>query len=136
MSRATIAIRMPTATRPQDLNGDGLITMMRVADDAGRWTSLARRSAGRCIAGRAAKKASMASTICMSKAGTMIRRPAAHRPGRGVAFNHNFPFRYPYFKPLAGPNAVSEIETRAVADFAFDHPNIADRVLAFRPKTI
>ena len=50
-----------------------------------------------------------------------------------MAFNRNFPFHYPYFKPGAGPNAVSEIETRAVADFAFDHRNIAI-VFCFSPE--
>src|SRR5262249_26514033 len=53
--------------------------------------------------------------------------------GDGVAFNRNFPFHYPYFKPGAGRNAVSEIETRAVADFAFDHRNIAI-VFCFSPE--
>jgi hypothetical protein len=55
-------------------------------------------------------------------------------PGQwGVAFNRNFPFHYPYFKRGAGPHPVSEIETRAVADFAFDHHNVAI-VFCFSPE--
>jgi len=46
-------------------------------------------------------------------------------PPGGVAFDRNFTFRYPYFESGAGPHQVSEVETRAVADFAFSHPNIA-----------
>ena len=48
----------------------------------------------------------------------------------GVAFNRNFPFGYAFFEPGAGPHQVSEIETRAVADFAYAHGNIA-AVLCF-----
>jgi hypothetical protein len=59
--------------------------------------------------------------------------PARPDRGDGVAFNRNFPFHYPYFKAAAGPNAVSEIETRAIADFAFDHHNIAT-VFCFSPE--
>jgi hypothetical protein len=54
-------------------------------------------------------------------------------PAGGVAFNRNFTFRYPYFERGAGPHQVSEVETRAVADFAFSHPNIA-AVLTFTPE--
>jgi hypothetical protein len=51
----------------------------------------------------------------------------------GVDFNRNFTFNYPYFKTGAGPNQVSEPETRAVADFAFSRPNIA-LVFSFTPE--
>src|SRR5205085_7544642 len=45
-------------------------------------------------------------------------------PG-GVNFNRNFPYNYKFFTPDAGINQVSEIETRVLADFVVDHPNIA-----------
>ena len=45
-------------------------------------------------------------------------------PG-GVDFNRNWTWNYPAYSVGAGPNAVSEPETRAVADFLFDHPEIA-----------
>jgi hypothetical protein len=45
-------------------------------------------------------------------------------PG-GVNFNQNFTFKYKYFTPGSGFHQVSEVETRAVADFAYAHPNIA-----------
>jgi hypothetical protein len=51
----------------------------------------------------------------------------------GVSFNRNWTFKYPFFKTAAGPHQVSEPETRAVADFAFDHPNIA-AVVCFSPE--
>ena len=51
----------------------------------------------------------------------------------GVSFNRNWTFQYPFFKIAAGPHQVSEPETCAVADFAFDHPNIA-AVFCFSPE--
>jgi hypothetical protein len=53
--------------------------------------------------------------------------------GEGTEFNRNFTFRYPYFQRGAGPHQVSEVETRAVADFCFSHTNIA-LVLSFTPE--
>jgi len=44
-------------------------------------------------------------------------------PG-GVNFNQNFTFKYQYFTAGSGFHQVSEVETRAVADFAYAHPNI------------
>ena len=55
-------------------------------------------------------------------------------PPGGVSFNRNFTAHYPFFGVGAGPHQVSEIETRAVADFAFSHSNIA-LVFSFAPKT-
>jgi hypothetical protein len=44
-------------------------------------------------------------------------------PG-GVNFNRNFPFHYEFFGDVSGPHQVSEIETRALADFLVAHPNV------------
>ncbi len=43
----------------------------------------------------------------------------------GVNFNANFPFQYPWFTPHAGIHQMSEKETRALAEFIVDHPEIA-----------
>ena len=57
--------------------------------------------------------------------------PHAARLRRGV--QPQLPVPLSVFQTRAGPTAVSEIETRAVADFAFDHPNIA-AVFSFSPE--
>jgi hypothetical protein len=114
-----------------DLNGDGLITMMRVADDTGRW--MAHPDDPRILIPANHDKAEHGQYDLYVEGRHDDDAPPREGWGDGVAFNHNFPFRYPYFKPGAGPNAVSEIETRAVADFAFDHPNIAI-VFSFSPE--
>jgi hypothetical protein len=45
-------------------------------------------------------------------------------PG-GVDLNRNFQHAYPYWQGDVGPHMVSEVETRAVMDFAIAHRNIA-----------
>jgi len=50
----------------------------------------------------------------------------------GVNLNRNFPHEYLYFQPHVGPHQVSEVETRALADFLFDQVNIA-AVVTFSP---
>jgi hypothetical protein len=115
----------------EDLNGDGLVTMIRVADPTGRFNP--HPDDPRVMI--------EADPFKYEHGQYDLFVEGRHDPDRrqhpdvveGVAFNHNFPFHYPYFKPGAGPNAVSEIETRAVADFAFDHPNIA-AVFCFSPE--
>jgi hypothetical protein len=57
----------------------------------------------------------------------------AEDPSGGVALNRNFPFRFAPREPEAGPYAVSEVETKALADFAFSRTNIA-LVLTFTPQ--
>jgi hypothetical protein len=113
-----------------DLNHDGQITMLRVADPSGHYRAHPDDS-----------RVLIEADPLKNEHGEWDLYPEARKedddttPARsdGVAFDHNFPFRYPYFKPEAGPHAVSESETRAVADFAFNHPNIA-AVFCFSPE--
>jgi hypothetical protein len=125
---------------PEDLDGDGRITMMRVADPTGKY--MPHPDDPRVLI-EADPLKNEHGQYDLYVEGRHDEDEAAH-PGvalasdvglwrDGVAFNRNFPFHYPYFKPGAGPNAVSEIETRAVADFAFDHRNIAI-VFCFSPE--
>ena len=134
--RNTRDSRDPDAKDPaEDLNGDGMITMMRVADDAGHW--MAHPDDPRILIPANHEKGEHGQYELYTEGRHDDDAPqnilSRDGWGDGVAFNHNFPFRYPYFKPGAGPNAVSEIESRAIADFAFDHPNIAV-VFSFTPE--
>lgn len=117
---------------PDDLNGDGWITMMRVADPSGPYMPhpddarvLIKADPKRDETGRY--------SLYVEGRDNDEDEQQSEDPAGGVAFNRNFTFRYPYFQPGAGPHQVSEVETRAVADFAFDHPNIA-AVLTFTPE--
>ncbi len=125
---------------PEDLDGDGLITMMRVADPTGK--HMPHPDDPRVLI-EADPLKNEHGQYDLYVEGRHDDDEAAHPEvalanelGQwrdGVAFNRNFPFHYPYFKPGAGTNAVSEIETRAIADFAFDHRNIAI-VFCFSPE--
>lgn len=117
---------------PDDLNGDGLITTMRVADAAGK--HMPHPDDARVMIEADAKKNETGRYTLYTEGKDDDHDEQFNEDGAGgVSFNRNWTFKYPYFKPGAGPHQVSEPETRAVADFAFDHPNIA-AVFCFSPE--
>lgn len=108
---------------PDDLNGDGLITVMRVEDAAGKY--ITHPGDDRVMIEADPKKGEHGRyTLYVEGRDNDGDGRLNEDPPGGVAFDRNFTFNYPYFKPGAGPHQVSEIETRAVADFAFEHRNI------------
>lgn len=114
---------------PADLNGDGLITLMRVPEAGGPYMVdpdeprlLRKADAGKGESG----------------AYELYREGAdddgdgylnEDGPG-GVDLNRNFQHAYPYYTPDAGPHMVSEPESRALMDYILAHRNIA-AVLTF-----
>jgi hypothetical protein len=117
---------------PADLNGDGLITMMRVEDDRGEY--IPHPADPRVMIKADPKKNERGRYRLLIEGRDMDHDEQFAEDGAsGVSFNRNFTFNYPYFQVGAGPNQVSEVETRAVADFAFDHPNIV-AVFTFTPE--
>ena len=109
---------------PNDLNGDGFITQMRIEDPAG--PLMPHPDDPRVLIAADAKKNERGRYRVLSEGvdddGDEQWNEDA---GDGVAFDRNFTFGYKPFAANTGPNAVSEQECRAVADFMFDHPNIA-----------
>ena len=117
---------------PTDLNQDGWITMMRIEDSLGT------------------HRAHPDNPLVMIPVDRKLNEPAGYRMlvesrdndrddqfgedgSDGIDFNRNFTFNYDFFGKGTGPHQVSEIETRAVADFAFENPNIAV-VFCFSPE--
>lgn len=117
---------------PEDLNGDGLITMMRVEDPAGPYMAHPKDPRVMVRADRQRNERGAWSLYVEGRDNDGDQQQSEDPPG-GTEFNRNFTFKYPYFQRGAGPHQVSEVETRAVADFAFSHPNIAV-VLSFTPE--
>jgi len=117
---------------PDDLDGDGLITMMRVEDPSGEYKEHPDDPRVLVRAKREQNEQGRWRLLVEGRDDDHDEQFNEDPPG-GVEFNRNFPFRYPYYEPQAGPFAVSEVETKAVADFAYDHPNIA-LVLSFTPE--
>lgn len=117
---------------PEDLNGDGWITLMRVAQAGGPYRT--HPEDPRVMIAADADKNETGQYLLLVEGVDSDGDEQYNEDGPGgVDFNRNFTFNYPYFTPGAGPNQVSEPESRAVADFCFDHPNIA-LVFSFSPE--
>ncbi|MBN2012172.1 hypothetical protein JW960_22775 [candidate division KSB1 bacterium] len=116
---------------PDDLNHDGLITMMRVTDPTGDWIAdadipaLLRKADP--TKGETGHYRLFTEGIDNDKDGLWNEDAVG-----GVNFNMNFPYHYIYFKAGTGMYPISERESRAVIDFAYNHPNI-DAVFSFSP---
>lgn len=109
---------------PEDLNGDGLITVMRVPDPKGHYMIDPDEP-------RLMKKADASK----GEAGTH----SIYWEGRdsdgdgfynddgagGVDINRNFQHEYPYYQAGAGIHMASERESRAVLDFVIANRNVA-----------
>jgi len=116
---------------PDDLNGDGVITMMRIEDPAGAYMAHPDEPRIMIKADRAKNEPGTHRLVIEGFDNDSDDEQAEDGPG-GTAFDKNFTFEYPYFAAGAGPHQVSEPETRAVADFAFNHRNIY-LVFSFSP---
>jgi hypothetical protein len=108
---------------PDDLNGDGFITMMRVADPAGPYMVDPQDDR---ILKRADASKGETGTFKIYWEGTDNDNDGfinEDGPG-GVDLNRNFQHAYPYWQSDAGLHMVSEVETRALMDFVLAHGNI------------
>jgi len=114
---------------PEDLNGDGLITVMRVADPSGAYGVHPDESRLMKLA-EAAKGESGGYEIYWEGVDNDGDGFINEDPAGGVDLNRNFQHEYPYYEPDAGPHMVSEVESRALMDFVIAHRNIA-MVLAY-----
>jgi len=108
---------------PDDLNGDGIITMMRVKDPSGDY----------CLDPTNNKLLKKADP---TKGETGIYKVfwegldndgdgfINEDPVGGTDINRNFAHEYPYYQADAGIHMVCELETRAVMDWIIKHRNI------------
>jgi len=116
----------------EDLNGDGLITRIRVEDPAGRWTESADDP--RLMVQAELSKIKQKLYTVYSEGTDNDKDGLFNEDGPGgVDFNRNFTYNYEEFGKGAGLHPVSEPESKAVADFLFDHFNIY-AVISFGPQ--
>jgi len=114
---------------PEDLNGDGMITLMRVKDPLGAWIVDPADA-------RLMKKAEPAKgetgAYALYWEGVDDDHDGFYNEDGvgGVDLNRNFQHEYPYYAPDAGRYMVSEAESRALMDFMLAHRNVA-MVLTF-----
>ncbi|MFP5503929.1 MAG: M14 family metallopeptidase [Candidatus Sericytochromatia bacterium] len=120
--------------RPEDLDGDGWITLMRVSDPAGPWKVSPQDP--RLMVRRSPDEAGgtyywllpegMIADYDPERDGPLGEIKVAPRLS-GLDLNRNFPIDWEpeALTPGAGPYPLSEPETRAIAEFMLAHPNIA-----------
>ncbi|MBN2131430.1 MAG: hypothetical protein JW741_18155 [Sedimentisphaerales bacterium] len=108
---------------PEDLNADGSVTWMRVRDARGEYALDPIDERLLVKADPFRKEAGAWRYLPEGIDSDHDGKWNEDAPG-GVNLNRNFPCRYAYFASDAGLHPVSEDETRALADFVVDHPNI------------
>ncbi|MHC4557399.1 MAG: M14 family metallopeptidase [Planctomycetota bacterium] len=108
---------------PEDLNSDGLITWMRIEDTEGEY--ILDPEDDRLVLKADHLKSEVGAWRYLSEGIDNDHDELWNEDGPGgVNFNRNFPYNFVFFAPDAGVHQVSEAETRALADFVIEHPNI------------
>ena len=116
----------------EDLNNDGLITLIRVADPAGKY--IISPEDDRIMVEADLSKGEIGSYHVYSEGIDNDKDGKYNEDGPGgVNFNRNLTYNYEEFGAGSGLNPVSEPETKAVLDFLFDHFNIY-ATFAFGPQ--
>ncbi len=112
---------------PEDLNGDGYITMMRKKDDMG--TMKTHPEDSRLMERRQEHETGEWTVYSEGVDNDGDGRFNEDGPG-GLDINRNWPSRWQqeYIQRGSGLYPLSEPETRAVAEFLFAHPNITGLV--------
>ncbi len=109
---------------PEDLNDDGLITWMRIEDPQGEY--ILDPKDDRLLLKADHLKSEVGAWRYLREGVDNDHDERWNEDGQGgVNFNRNFPYGYKFFAEDAGVHQVSEAETRAMADFVVEHPNIA-----------
>jgi len=108
---------------PEDLNGDGVIMWMRVEDKEGQY--ILDPQDNRLLIEADPLKGETGRWRYLSEGidNDHDEQWNEDAPG-GVNFNRNFPFDHDFYAVDSGVHPVSEVETRALADFIVAHPNI------------
>jgi hypothetical protein len=114
-----------------DLDNDGQITWLRITEPGGEWFEDKDYPGLLKKANTAKNEVGVYRLIREGFDNDGDGQLNEDEPG-GVNFNQNFTFKYKYFAPGSGFHQISEVETRAVVDFAFAHPNIS-AVFSFSP---
>ena len=108
---------------PEDLNKDGVITVMRAKDPNGDY--IVDPDEARLMRKADPKKGEKGEYILYWEGIDNDGDGFINEDGPGgTNINRNFMHEYPYFKPEAGPYMVSEAETRAMLEFMTSHRNV------------
>jgi len=109
---------------PEDLNGDGLITMMRVKSPEGHW--IIDPEEPRLMRPANPKKGEKGQYLLYTEGYDNDADGEINEDGLGgVEINRNFLHDFEYYNKKAGLYPASEPETQALLKFMFDHNNLA-----------
>jgi hypothetical protein len=108
---------------PDDLNGDGWITWMRVEDVEGEFILDPAEPRLLLKADRAKGERGAWRYLPEGRDNDADKQWNEDGIG-GVNFNRNFAYGFKFFASGSGRHQISETETRALADFVIAHPNI------------
>ncbi|HCD51676.1 MAG TPA: peptidase [Balneolaceae bacterium] len=114
----------------EDLNGDGLVTMMRVQDPTGSWkiSDIDPRVMVKAEPGENGEY------LLFTEGRDNDSDGHFNEDGEGgVNINKNFTFDFPYFEAGAGENMASQPENIALMDFLFDEARNVFAVVSFGP---
>ncbi|MEP0712125.1 M14 family metallopeptidase [Algoriphagus sp.] len=106
-----------------DLNGDGVITMMRVEDPMGEY--MLSKEDDRVLV-KADKSKGESGNYSLYKESKDDDKDGefAEDLKEGIAFNKSLTYKFPVFEPLAGDMPVQTAEARAMLDYLFEQWNI------------
>ncbi|GGG96686.1 hypothetical protein GCM10011416_13170 [Polaribacter pacificus] len=106
-----------------DLNKDGVITMMRIEDPTGTYIKL--KEDERILVEADINKGEKGAYRILSEGIDNDKDGSFNEDGKGgIQFNKNFSYDFPYFTAGAGEHPVSEKENRALLDFLYEQWNI------------
>ncbi len=108
---------------PDDLDGNGVITSMRVEDPDGEFIIDPQEPRLLLKADRLKGERGAWKLLAEGRDNDGDNQWNEDSIG-GVNFNRNFPYGFKFFAPGSGKHQVSEVETRALADFIIAHPEI------------
>ncbi len=107
----------------EDLNGDGMITMMRIEDPTGNYQMLEEDN--RIMVKADANKGEKGSYKLLTEGRDNDQDGTFNEDGNGgVYFNKNFTYNFPYFTKGSGEHPASQIEHRALLDYLYTQWNI------------
>lgn len=116
----------------EDLNNDGLITIIRVSDPAGSW--IESPGDNRVMIPADLSKGQKGSFRVFTEGTDNDKDDLFNEDGQGgVNLNRNLTYNYEEFGANAGLHPVSEPESKALLDFLFDNFNIY-ATIAFGPQ--
>ncbi|MCY7349378.1 MAG: M14 family metallopeptidase [Cytophagaceae bacterium] len=116
---------------PEDLNGDGLITTVRIEDPTGQY--MVSKADARLLVKADPTKGEQGRYRLITE-GVDNDKDGQHNedgPG-GINLNKNFSYDYDPFKPGTGEFPVSETENRALIDWFYATPSVY-AILTFGP---